>query len=161
MREQIYVVLAFIGGWMLYFYPLYQGVLELSEQKRVIDKFRGTDVAYPPVSPWYWLLPPLKISKEKQRGIQILRDRVDQEEESDELLRFFNRATAWFYIALAGILNGIVVTGTMLDQWWPAASVWLSIGLDLVMIALGVVHVRYRMGRRRGQKLMTRLFNRD
>lgn len=157
MREQVYVVLTFIGTWLLYGFSLYQGALELSDQKRIVDKLKDT-TPYPKVSPWYWLLPPLKLKRERQRLQQILHDRINEQEEAGDLFSFFNRATAWFYIALAGILNGIASTGALMAQFLQKGSIWLSIALDALMIVIGVLHVRYRLAHWRGQRMRARFF---
>lgn len=157
MEAKIYVVLTFIGIWMLYVFPLYQGVEELSEQKRVLQKFSAGREKYPQVSPWWWLLPPLKISKEKQRGIKVLKDNFSDEEDVRALFHFFNKTTGWFYIAIAGLLNGIAATAELAAILPFKVPLWGQLGVDLLIIAIGMLHARYRVSRRREQRLVDQL----
>lgn len=149
---------AFVGIWMLYFFPLYQGALELSEPNRIIKKFQKEGKDYPKVSPWYWLLPPLKIKKEKERGIRILQDSIAKKE-IDQLFRYFNKAVAWFYIAVAGVLNGVVATNDLFEAFGQERF-WLRLVIDLLLIMGGFFHIRYRFDHRRKERIMTKIFAR-
>lgn len=150
--------LTFIGVWLLYIFPLYQGVLEISEQDRIIGKFQQADNKYAPVSSWYWLLPPLKIKKEKERGIRILRENIHGQEEIHALTNFLNKAVAWFYIALAGILNGLVATYDLIDVLLKNQILLISVIVDIFNIVLGIMIVRRRMSSQHKKKIIQRIF---
>lgn len=159
MSNQVYAALTFMGIWMLYIFPFYQGVMELPEQQRIVDKFKVDLHKYPKVSKWYWLVPPIKISKEKQCGISILKESVNQETESHDLFMFFSKATAWFYIAIAGIFNGIVATKELVNAFLHHDQITIALLVDLLMTVVGGVYVRYRMSAKRRQKMAKQLFN--
>lgn len=160
VEANVYILLTFVGVWMLYIFPLYQGIEELSEQKRVLRKFSVGGKKYPQVSPWWWLLPPVKISKEKQRGIKILKDNFSEEEDVRALFHFFNKTTGWFYIAIAGLLNGIVATAELAAALPFTVPLVGQLAVDLVIIVSGLLHARYRVSRRREQRLIEQLAGR-
>lgn len=158
MIEKSYAVIAFVGVWMLFSFPLYQGALELSEPNRILAKFIADDERYPKISPWYWVFPPLKINLEKKRGIKILQENIEGVSQQNELYRYFNKAVGWFYIAIAGLLNGLVVTHDLIEKLgWSIG--WLgTFVIDLMMVAGGVIHVMYRFNPKRQENMMKRLF---
>ena len=60
----------FLGSWLFFAGPLYQGVMELRNEGREMERvsagrheFRLT----PPASAWWWLLPPVKIVLDRRR----------------------------------------------------------------------------------------------
>lgn len=152
-------ILTFIGLWLLYIFPLYQGVLEISEQDKIIGKLSQADEQkYPEISSWYWLIPPLKIRKEKERGIAILRDSLNGKEDIHALFGFLNKATAWFYISLAGILNAIVATYDLVDSITKSYTLLISFIVDILMIIIGVLVVIYRSNRHRKQRILDKIW---
>lgn len=153
----IYAMMAFIGSWLLYVFPLYQFILEAAQQQKIIRQFRGNQQKYPEVSPWYWLIPPLKLKYEKERSLKILRDKVVDRQDFDQIYLFLNKGTAWFYIAVAGALNGFVATRGLLDSLkWQIP--WLGVLLiNGSLLALGIIHVQYRMSHQRRQRFEQKL----
>lgn len=149
MKDQIMATLAFLGDWLLFIFPMYQGVLEISEQKKAMKRFIKKGKKYPDVSPWYWLFPPYKIFLERRRMVHILEDSIDSEKNFFVMQPFMNKATAWFYVALAGLLNGIAATNELLEKFhlelpWP-----LFLLLIIMLIASGILQVLYRTSKRR------------
>ncbi|EOT41137.1 MULTISPECIES: hypothetical protein [Enterococcus] len=161
MIEKFYTILTFCGVWLLYIFPLYQGALELTEPNRLLKKFQKTGDHYPKISPWYWLIPPLKIQKEKNRGIKILRHNIKNEKEMDRLYRYFNKAVAWYYIAIAGVLNGIVATHEFFTVFFQNKYFLGMISVDILLIIAGFYHVHYRLKNTRKKRLMKKIFTND
>lgn len=158
MSEKIYALLTFGGVWLLYIFPLYQGALELSEPSKMLSRFKHKQKKYPKISPWYWLIPPLKISKEKQRGIKILQDHLTSQKEMDRLFRYFNKAVAWYYIAIAGVLNGIVATRELLLTF-DCDSLWAVVLVSVILVIIGFYHIHYRLNKERKNRVLTKIFN--
>lgn len=63
-------LLEFGSAWLIFTFSLYQGLLELNEQLSVVREQKGQSEKK--VSPWLWLLPPLKVRNEKKRTLKIL-----------------------------------------------------------------------------------------
>lgn len=56
-------LLEFGSAWLIFTFSLYQGLLELNEQLSVVREQKGQSEKK--VSPWLWLLPPLKCATRK------------------------------------------------------------------------------------------------
>ncbi|MGM0238008.1 hypothetical protein [Enterococcus sp. AZ103] len=149
MKDQVMALLAFLGDWLLFIFPMYQGVLEITEQKKALRRFMKKGKKYPDISLWYWLLPPYKIFLERQRIKRILRDSIDSEKNFFVMQPFMNKATAWFFVAIAGLLNGIAATNDLLEQFKVELPWQLFILLILVLIVSGILQVIYRSSKRR------------
>lgn len=135
----------FVAVWLLFSFPLYQATLELSSQSIMFSqKVKGSLGSVKRISKWYWLLPPLKIHKEKQRSINIIRQLNLDEMQVRVLLNYLDKATAWFYVALAGWLNAVFVTNDLLERWGQPQAGWLLLAIIIVMtfIAIGNVKIR-------------------
>ncbi|MBK0083328.1 hypothetical protein IAE51_05340 [Lactococcus sp. S64] len=145
MVKNLYVVLSFIGTWMLYVFPLYQGTLEMSEQQRIIGKFTNKDKKFLKISNCYWLLPFLKIHLEKKRAIKILKDSTNNERDYKELLSFFDKSLVWIYVSLAGLLNGLVSTHELVEVFTIRSHTLFILGIDILMLLIGIVHAYYRV----------------
>ncbi|WKT14587.1 hypothetical protein P9166_14490 [Lactococcus lactis] len=157
MADNLYTVLSFIGTWMLYVFPLYQGTLEMSEQQRIISKFNNKDKKFLKVSNWYWLLPFFKIHLEKKRAIEILKDSTINERDFKELLSFFDKSLVWIYVSLAGLLNGLVSTHELVEMFTMRSQTLIIIGIDILMVLIGIVHAYYRVTDKRIKKELTKI----
>lgn len=100
----------------------------------------------------------MKIKKEKERGIRILRENIHGQEEIHALTSFLNKAVAWFYIALAGILNGLVATYDLIDVLLKNKILLISVIVDVFNIVLGIMIVRRRMSSQHKKKIIHRIF---
>lgn len=159
MVDKLYTVLSFVGIWMLYVFPLYQGTLEMSEQQRIIGKFNKKNKEFSHVSNWYWLLPFYKIHLEKKRAIKILRYSTVNEKDYKELLSFFDKALVWIYVSLAGLLNGFVSTHELIEVIALKPQSLLILAVDTVMILIGIIHAYYRVTDRRTKKKLEKIKN--
>ena len=60
--------ISLIGDWLLFSFPLNQGLMELSDYKRFVKDFDNSSKSIAKISPWYWIMPNLKIHFEKSRA---------------------------------------------------------------------------------------------
>ena len=150
----MYAVFVFLGSWTLYIFPMYQGSLEISEQHKVIDQLTNAEKDYPQVPPWLWICPPLKLIKEKKRGIRILREHMTNEQDYHDLLVFSDKATTWLYISVAGLLNGLASTWELIKLVPVPERVLVSILIDVLFIVLGILHILFRRSEYREQRLV-------
>ncbi|MCT6894307.1 MAG: hypothetical protein M3Z45_02605, partial [Bombilactobacillus mellifer] len=54
-----------LGEWLLFTFPIYQGLIELYDYEHFLEDFSQSSQLSDKISPWYWLLPPVKIYLEK------------------------------------------------------------------------------------------------
>ncbi|MGG5318867.1 hypothetical protein [Enterococcus sp. AZ072] len=143
-------LLGFTGGWLLFIFPMYQAFLELSDQAITFSKMvSGRLETVKKISPLYWVLPPLKIHKEKERALIIIREMKLEANDLKKLLLYFDKATAWFYVALAGLFNSIYVTYELFGKLHlPRSPLHFFITI-IVLIVLSASSVRYRLDAKR------------
>lgn len=139
----------FFGVWGLVSFPLYQAVLELSFNvfnfvKKIPNNFKNTKI-----SPLLWIIPPLKIYKEKQRVKEIFLSMDMSNEEIKKLWLFLDKATAWFYVSLAGLLNAIYFTYDLYSKYFEHLSIYYYLIVIVGMLVLSIVNVKYRVSKRR------------
>ena len=145
LQQNIVIILGFLGEWFLFSFPLLQGSLELSEQTDVIGHYKESAGQYPKVSPWYWLLPPLKVYLERERVKKMLKSGSFSGVDKRQLRIFSMRATAWFYVAMAGAFNGIGKTKEVLEHFHWSESAWVFWSINGVMLILGIANVIIRL----------------
>lgn len=140
----------FMGVWLLFTFPMYQAFLELSNQAIVFSNMVSKELTpVAKVSPVYWLIPPLKIHKEKQRALVIIRGLHLETNELKRMLLYFDKATAWFYVALGGLLNSIYVTYDLFDAVDLPRTPAIFFSTILVLMILSAGSVRYRLKTKR------------
>lgn len=74
-----------------------------------------------------------------------------QLEENDlrKLLLYFDKATAWFYVSMAGLLNGIYITYEIFGKWGLPRTPGIFLSSILVIVVLCSLTVRYRLASKR------------
>lgn len=142
----------FIASWMLFIYPIYQGVIEFMNRNSVIDFYKSRSPKYHQVPVWYWICPPLKMYLEKKRLEQLIIDSHITEKDAEDLYFVSNKATAWFYISLAGLLQGINATHSLLVAFHIHLPLYLFIILIGVIIVLSFLIIIYRLSDSRKAK---------
>lgn len=157
--DNLMLFFSFFGNWLLFTFPLFQGCLEIKEQANTIDILTEQNSDYKKVSPWYWLLPLWKLSLEKKRALTIMRHAALSQQQMRQMLLFFDRATAWFFVSLAGLLGGIAATHALIEQFFPHLSVWGLVIAVVFVLAISVFNVFYRLSEKREQRLFKKLFN--
>lgn len=155
--EKIMVILAFVGDWLLFSFPLYQGLLELTEQKKILNRLEDKKDVIKAISPWLWLLPLYKIFLEKKRAIQIIQLTSPKEKEVFAMIRYFDKATAWFYVSIAGVLKGFVSTFEVLNTYHVKINVSIFILINVCMVILGLGNALYRLSNLRNSKMVDKV----
>ena len=120
----------FLGAWLLFAGPLYQGAIELLEQDRMSADGRPTDLpAPPPPSAWWWLLPPAMLTLRRRRSRAYRRAvlaRLTPQQQA-ERAGFMDKAAGWFVVATGGTLIAIKETGELVEHHeWPLPTFFSS-----------------------------------
>ena len=142
----------FLGSWLLFAGPLYQGVMELRNEGREMERvsahrseFRLTPMA----SAWWWLLPPVKLAldhrlrqRDRARYLATL-----PPEDAAVMVSYVNKATGWLIVSVGGLLLALEATWNLLRTWrvtpfWSIAA-WLLIAAAVVaLVAAEVLRTR-------------------
>lgn len=94
----------FVGAWLLVAGPFFQAVIELSEEQFTRSEFQtitATTPAPAPISPWWWLLPPVGYLKQWRRR-RDHRDAIMRQftpVQREVMVRFTDKATGWLFVA--------------------------------------------------------------
>jgi hypothetical protein len=138
----------FLGAWLLVAGPLYQGAIELREEDVDRDEIEATKtrVARPePLSPWWWLVPPVMYVLRRRQGRQF-RDQVLAQltpVQREQFTRFMNKAAGWFTVAGGATLLAADQTWHVIRHYgWPDWLFWL---LVLLMLGASVLNTAVRM----------------
>ncbi|MGM0238290.1 hypothetical protein ID741_000882 [Enterococcus sp. AZ103] len=103
------------------------------------------------MSPIYWILPPLKIHLEKQRSKQLLNAMKLSDEDTKKVWLFLDKATAWFYVSLAGFFNAIYFTYDLMNSFFKRNFIPYLIVVIILMSSLSILNVVYRTSSKRMQ----------
>lgn len=141
-------VVSLLGDLLLFSFPLCQGLMELKEYKQLLEEFDQVSKRWKPISPWWWLLPPIKIHRERIRGNQILREAADTKRERRQAVSFLDKATAWYFVALAGWLKMITSTYELLETI-KVENVWTLIIIVALLSSWGIFNAYYRVDAKR------------
>ncbi|WP_051385777.1 hypothetical protein [Actinokineospora inagensis] len=142
----------FFGAWLLVAGPVYQAALELNEQNLEQEEFESAraDVErLPKVSPWWWLLPPVRYwlgrrRSERQRAMVMA---ALSPEQRGQLVWFIDTGAAWMFVGTGGLFLAVKETWELAENYeWP---VGVFCGLVVVMAALCLVNAIRRMARSR------------
>ncbi|WP_285503614.1 hypothetical protein [Actinokineospora sp. NBRC 105648] len=140
----------FFGAWLLVAGPVYQAALELHEQDVERDQLAAAmqDAGpVPRVSPWWWLLPPVRYWRQRKvnRAYRKAFMAALSAEQIDVLVTFINKATAWLFVGLGGLLIATKETYELAEHHeWPTAVFWV---LVVVMVVLCLLNTAARMHR--------------
>lgn len=132
----------FIGAWVLMAGPLYQGAVELTEEKMDLSAFRSLVQTVPPperISAWWWLLPPVAylMTERRQRAWQqqVMAALTDQQRV--QFVSYSNKATGWFVVGAGAFLIGLKETAELVEVMdWPSLAM-LPLVILAVLVALG------------------------
>lgn len=128
----------FVGAWALVAGPVYQGVVELGGQDADLPAVRSEAAAIQPprpVSPWWWLLPPVACALTLRRQGAWRRTMTASlaPGQRARFVAYSNKATGWFVVglgaALIGVEQALDLTRTL---GWPGLAT-----LPLVALAAG------------------------
>jgi hypothetical protein len=140
----------FIGAWLLFAGPIYQAALELQDQDIETERIQATgkkiDVPRH-VSAWWWLFPPLKFFLEWRRSQEYRKAYIEAllDEDVEALMAFFNKATAWIFVAIGGFLIAFKETYELVAHYgWSNWIVWV---LVVVFGAASIINTVARVHR--------------
>ncbi|MGY3702935.1 hypothetical protein BW731_04480 [Vagococcus martis] len=150
-------ILGILGVWGLFSFPLYQAFLELSEQAITFTQHINIEKNFKKISPWLWLFPPLKISREKKRALSIIHEITLSDDEAKNMMTYFDKATAWFYVATAGLFNAIYFSYDLYKESSFNQSPILFILFLIFMTIFSILNVVYRMNPKRLDKKSQKL----
>ncbi|QYN56827.1 MULTISPECIES: hypothetical protein [unclassified Lactobacillus] len=151
-------VVSLLGDWLLFSFPLYQGLMELYDYQRFLKDFDNSSKALAKISPWYWFLPNLKIHYEKSRAVKILKTIIKSDTDFRSAMSFIDKATAWYFVAMGGWFKMIQSMYDFLDEIGVHHDAWwLVIGVVLSTFT-GLFSAYYRVSPHR-QKAMLNKFN--
>jgi hypothetical protein len=140
----------FFGSWLLFAGPVYQAALELQEEDFERDTIAATvaSIQTPaPISPWWWLLPPVAYWLRRQRGERYRAAVMAQltAEQRESLVHYINKATGWIFVGGGGFLLAVAETWDLTEtEDWPIEVFW---ALAVVMSALSALHAVLRLRR--------------
>lgn len=133
----------FLGAWLLVAGPVYQASLELREEefeREKLEDLRSTLPRPEPVSPWWWILPPVHVLLSRRRT-ETSRDamlRSLSDDDFTDLMSYMNKATAWMLVGAGGVLIATKETFELIEHHaWPA---WLLFAVVPVMFVLAVAY---------------------
>ncbi|MGC4960873.1 hypothetical protein ACPXCG_17645 [Gordonia sp. DT218] len=145
--ELFVAICGYVGAWLLVAGPMYQGALELSEEKIDRGTIREQSLAIPHqerVSPWWWLLPPVAyvlIHRAQEEWRQQVTAALTLEQR-EQFVSYANKATGWFIVGAGAALIGIKEAFELVEALeWPG---WVTIVLCVVA---GLMAIGYTTGR--------------
>jgi hypothetical protein len=145
--EEVMRWAAYVGAWLLFAGPIYQGSLELQAEPIDGEAFDERAAKVPkqdPIPRLWWLLPPVAGVLLWRRQRRYRRDvmAVLTADQRRQASAFLNKATGWFIVATGALLLG----GR--ETWELATSIGhpvvVFVGLALGAIAASILYVRLR-----------------
>lgn len=151
--ELIILIGGFLGAWLLVAGSVYQAALELRDQDLAVEHLRTAgEKRHRPkhVSPWWWLLPPVKIMLEKSSKDAFRREYFNNlsKDDSAALLSFMNKATAWLYVGLGGFLIAAKETYELSEHLHIHIGIFFAVVFLLLLGALSNTAMRVRRSER-------------
>lgn len=142
-------IIVFIAKWILFIFPVFQGINAFFSRTNVVGFYHERSVNYPEVSTWLWIIPPLKIYLEKKRFKKIMRDSQLDRKEAEQFYNITNKAIAWLCISLAGLFEGIDATYSLLEGLDIHLSLFMFILLIVIIVFLLYLSLMYSLSERR------------
>lgn len=140
----------FVGAWLLFAGPLFQAAVELDEQgdQRVGMSEASRAVGGPePLSPWWWLLPPVAyvLQVRRQRAYRSAVFAALSPVELESFVEFTSVATGWSMVAAGAFFIALKETYELVEVYeWPG---WVLPIVALVMLALSAANTVVRIRR--------------
>jgi len=137
----------FAGAWLLVAGPLFQASVELRDEQFDSDVFEEAvgSVSRPgPVSPWWWMLPPVAYAK------NIGRSRIHREdmlraltpEQRERVVGFMNKANGWIFVAGGAFLIALKETWELVHLYHLPALAYWAVVLLMTVIAFSNTVIR-------------------
>ena len=123
----------FLGAWLLVAGPVWQAVVELRNEEFEREKFTAVVGAVPPpepVSPWWWLVPPLHFFLNRRSKGQW-QDQVVAampDEDFEALNSFMAKVRGWMLVGAGGLLIATKETYELVEGHdWPIWLFWVLV----------------------------------
>ena len=110
--------MTFAGTWLLFAGPIFQAALELSDQDLERDRIRATAekvIINQHVSPWWWLVPPVKIVLENIQQRKWRREYFSLmlPKDREAFLNYSYTASGWLIVAAGALLLALNETWSL------------------------------------------------
>ncbi|USS86155.1 hypothetical protein M3M38_05530 [Fructilactobacillus cliffordii] len=159
--EIIIGFLGFVGDWLLFIFPMYQGRMELMESNSLFAKYQVKGHKPKPISLLEWIIPPLIFHRlKKTAGRAQIKDLVNNKEDFKSFYSFYNKGLAWYFVAYAGFLNGVCSTYELLNEKMELGTIGiiLLIIISLIIFFAGQYYVSYLTSWKREKRFIKGLF---
>lgn len=148
--------ISLIGDWLLFSFPLNQGLMELSDYKRFVKDFDNSSKSIAKISPWYWIMPNLKIHFEKSRAQKVLKTIIKDDNDFRTAISFTNKAAAWYFVGLGGWFKMICSLDEFLKEFHLVHfGLWL-VGSVIVFTFAGLFSAYYRVSSHRQKAILAK-----
>lgn len=156
--EAFVSLVTLVGALLLYIFPAVQAVQELRSYADLLKKYRYFEYNEQKTNKFWIIVYPYRIKLEKERARKILKKFIKNKSEFDMLFQFLDRATAWWYVALAGALNSISATYSLIKTLNLQISLLFFLGIVSMILILGYLQIRYRVSAARLKKKRKNFF---
>jgi len=147
----------FLGAWLLVAGPIWQAVVELRDETFEREKYTvAMDVVPPrqPVSPWWWLVPPLHFFL-NQRSKGRWQDEIVAalpDEDYEALNSFMAKVRGWMLVGAGGLLIATKETYELVEgHEWPTWLFWVIL-VVMAWAAVGQAAVQNSRADRAAEK---------
>lgn len=149
-----FIILAgFLGAWLLVAGPVYQAAIELSEEndghertERDRNDLLARVTPPAPVSPWWWLLPPVGYILNRRRT-QRIREAVIAQMDPDDvrhMIDFGRKATGWLLVATGGFAIALKETGELVEHFELSTAIFWLLVVVMALLCFGYTVVSLR-----------------
>ncbi len=137
----------FAGAWLLVAGPLFQASVELRDEQFDSDEFESSMSSVPrrePVSPWWWMLPPVAYAKNLGRSRTRREDllRALTPEQRERVVGFMNKANGWIFVAGGAFLIALKETWELVHLYHLPPLVYWAVVLVMTAIAFSNTVIR-------------------
>lgn len=151
--------ISLLADWLLFTFPLYQGLMELRDYEVLRSRYDEISKNVREVSPWWWLIFPIKIHLERIRARDILQAVSESKKIKADPISFIDKATAWYFVSVAGWLKMVDSAFDVLEELHFSRPLFSLIVSVLVLTFIGIVQIIYRISDRRLKRKKRELKN--
>jgi hypothetical protein len=132
------------GCWLIFAGSIYQAALDIKEQDIEFDRIRqvGRDIHKERnVSAWWWLFPPIKISKESKNHKEYERRYLKalSSEDTESMVNLRSKTTAWLYVGVGALLVSIEATWSVTEHY--KLKIWLFVITCIAVAYICIVNM--------------------
>lgn len=131
--ELVIALCSFLGAWLLVAGPLWQAAIELREEEvdeEALRSLKAQSEVIPPISRWWWLLPPVAYILEfrRQRVNRRAFNAALSDVQLEQTLTFLNKANGWITVAAGAFLLAVAETWNLVETElrWPQWVFWVT-----------------------------------